>query len=123
MNRLDWLIIKAMPKETVTERLGRDNPYLQKQFEDLLDYMGEDYRAPEMGTPEWDKFIYAFICLYECTKSEIRVTEPQTEKEDEVKQKGEYEVNGIDCMEAYKRLFRGDINGTNQIKDQDANGD
>lgn len=44
------------------EILKEDNEYLGKFKEELLDWMsGNNYRAPLMHTPEWNKFIWALI--------------------------------------------------------------
>lgn len=65
MNRLDRLMIKAKPKPTLQHRLAEDNPYLSMSFEELTDYMsGENYRAPAMGTWEWEQFIWAMMQAY-----------------------------------------------------------
>ena len=65
MDRLDRLILKAMPKLTPVQLLAVDNPYLGKSREELLDMMCSvspgGYQAPEMRTPEWEKFMYALI--------------------------------------------------------------
>lgn len=62
MDRVDRLIAKAIPKPTLIERLQQNNPYIGKTSDELLDYMSADnYRAPNMRTPEWNQFIYAVV--------------------------------------------------------------
>lgn len=62
MDRIDRLIAKVVPKPSPIERLKEDNPYIDKSCDELLDYMSSDnYRAPPMRTPEWDKFIFALM--------------------------------------------------------------
>ena len=62
MDRIDRLILKAKPKPSLNDKLEKDNPYIGMNSNDLLDYMsGDNYRAPEMGTIEWTKFIYALM--------------------------------------------------------------
>ena len=65
MDRLDKLILKAKPKLTPVQRLAVDNPYLGKTFDELLDMMCSEtpggYQAPEMRTPEWQKYMYALV--------------------------------------------------------------
>jgi len=42
--------------------LDVNNPYIGKSFEELLDYLdGNDYRAPEKPSFEWDQFMWALI--------------------------------------------------------------
>lgn len=62
MDRIDRLLNKAKPKLTICEQLATDNPYIGKTDAELLDYLsGDNYRAPEMRTTAWNKFIYALI--------------------------------------------------------------
>lgn len=62
MDRIDRLLLKAIPRPTPVQRLQKDNPYIGKSRDELLDYLsGDNYRAPEMHTPEWDRFIYAVV--------------------------------------------------------------
>lgn len=62
MQRIDKLLIKVIPKPTPLQKLEQDNIYLGKSCNELLDYLsGDSYRAPDMRTTEWDKFIYAVI--------------------------------------------------------------
>ena len=68
MNRIDRLTDKARTKLAPRQCLARGNPYLWKSSVELLDMMSpdklEDYQAPEMRTPEWNKFIYALVSAY-----------------------------------------------------------
>ena len=61
MDRIDRLLIKAAPRIATYQRLMKDNPYLDKPCEDLLDMMCPEtpggYTAPDMGTAEWGMFI------------------------------------------------------------------
>lgn len=64
MRSIDSLIKKAKvqldPKGIAN--LNEDNEYLGKSKSVLLDYMsGDNYKAPSMNTPEWNKFIWALI--------------------------------------------------------------
>ena len=65
MDRLDRLIMKAKPALTPLQRLGLDNQYIGKSFDELLDMLtpagtnGET--APEMRTADWGKFMYALV--------------------------------------------------------------
>lgn len=62
MDRIDRLIAKAVPKPSKIDRLRVDNPLMGKSSDELLDYLsGDNYRAPDMKTPEWDKFMYALV--------------------------------------------------------------
>ncbi len=62
MDRIDRLLLKAAPKDTPWQRLQKDNPYLGKTSLELLEYLdGDNYRAPDMGTQEWGKFMYALV--------------------------------------------------------------
>lgn len=62
MDRLDRLLIKATPKTEPWMRLQQSNPYIGKTCDELLNYLsGDNYRAPEMNTLEWGKFMYALI--------------------------------------------------------------
>ena len=62
MDKIDRLIVKAMSKTRLFDGLEKDNVYLGQTDEELLDYLsGENYRAPEMRTLAWDKFMYALI--------------------------------------------------------------
>lgn len=125
MDRLDRLIIRATPKQTLTDRLSEDNSYLGKSMEELLDYMGTDYRAPHMHTPEWDKFIYALICseretppvdhseLYQHYQQKSKDNTEDPLKEDET----EY------YLSAYRQLYRRDTHVKDQTEDQNADRD
>lgn len=64
MRNIDSLIKKA--KEQLDPKgitsLNEDNEYLEKSKNELLDYMsGNNYKAPLMHTPEWNKFMWALI--------------------------------------------------------------
>lgn len=62
MDRLDRLLLKARPKPTLLDELEENNPYMGKSSDELLDYMdGNNYRAPDMKTPEWGKFMHALV--------------------------------------------------------------
>ncbi len=62
MDKIDRLIEKATSKTRLFDRLETDNPYLGKTDAELLDYLsGENYRAPDMRTTAWSKFIYALM--------------------------------------------------------------
>ncbi len=62
MDKIDRLIVKATSKTRLFDRLEKDNVYLGKTDEELLDCLrGENYRAPEMYTSAWDKFMYALM--------------------------------------------------------------
>ena len=62
MDRITKLLNKAKPKRTLSEWLEKDNPYLGKTDAALLEYLdGNNYRAPEMHTVAWEKFMYALI--------------------------------------------------------------
>lgn len=62
MDRIDRLLEKARPKPSLLDKLGMDNPYMGKTSDELLDYLsGDNYRAPEMRTSEWNKYIYAVV--------------------------------------------------------------
>lgn len=62
MDRIDRLLNKAKPKPTICEILAKDNPYLGKTEADLLNYLSRDnYRAPDMHTTAWSKFMYALM--------------------------------------------------------------
>lgn len=62
MDRIDKLLLRAVPKPTPLQRLQYDNPYMGRGCNELLDYLsGDNYQAPEMETPEWNKFIYAVV--------------------------------------------------------------
>ncbi|MEE0203510.1 MAG: hypothetical protein U0I51_23595 [Muricomes sp.] len=62
MDRIDRLIVRATPKPSILDRLSIYNLYLGKSCNELLDYLsGDNYRAPDMKTPEWDKFMYALV--------------------------------------------------------------
>mgnify|MGYP000853784566 CR=1 FL=1 len=64
MRNIDSLIKKA--KEQLDPKgissLNEDNEYLGKSKAALLDCMsGDNYKAPSMHTPEWNKFMWALI--------------------------------------------------------------
>lgn len=62
MDRIDRLLMRAKPRIQPWQRLKQDNPYSKLYHDELLEYLdGENYRAPEMGTTEWNKFIYALV--------------------------------------------------------------
>lgn len=65
MDRIDRLLMKATSGLTTWQRLMKDNPYLDKSCEDLLDMMCPEtpggYMAPDKGSPEWEKFICAIM--------------------------------------------------------------
>lgn len=65
MDRIDRLLIKALPKPTKIDKLKADNPYYGKSLDELLDCMSPrpffGIRAPENGTPEHDKFVFALM--------------------------------------------------------------
>lgn len=72
MDKLDRLLLKARPKQSVRDILSEDNPYMSKSFDELLDYMsGDNYHAPEMHTREWDKFIYAMVSVPKYGEGEV----------------------------------------------------
>lgn len=65
MDRIDRLLMKAVPRLTTYQRLMNNNPYLDKSRDDLLDMMCPEtpggYTAPDKGTPEWEMFICAIM--------------------------------------------------------------
>lgn len=62
MDKIDRLMRKIKPGPTICERLEKDNPYLGKTDAELLGYLsGDNYRAPDMHTTAWDKFIHALM--------------------------------------------------------------
>lgn len=63
MNRLDRLILRAKPKQTIIEKLREDNPFIGKSLEELMKYMEKDAgpEAPESGTSDHGKFILALM--------------------------------------------------------------
>lgn len=62
MDKIDRLIMRALPKVRIVELLKKDNPYIGKNCSELLELLdGENYQAPEMRTQEWEKFMYAII--------------------------------------------------------------
>ena len=65
MDRVDKLIMRAKPKLTPVQLLTIDNPYIGKSFEELLDMLCPEtpggYQAPQIRTPEWNKFMYAML--------------------------------------------------------------
>lgn len=62
MDKINRLIMRALPRLNITKRLEEDNPYLGKSCSELLELLaGENYQAPEMKTPEWDQFMYAIV--------------------------------------------------------------
>ena len=62
MDKIDRLIMKALPKYNIVKQLEEDNPYFGKSCSELLELLvGENYQAPEMKTKEWDKFMYAIV--------------------------------------------------------------
>lgn len=62
MDKIDRLLLRAKPKQTVLDTLSKDNPYIGKPFHALLDCLsGDNYRAPDMHTKEWDKYMFALM--------------------------------------------------------------
>lgn len=62
MEKIDRLMMKALPRLNITKRLEEDNPYLGKPCLELLELLdGGNYQAPEMKTQEWDQFMYAIV--------------------------------------------------------------
>lgn len=62
MDKIDRLIMKALPRLNITKRLEENNPYLGRPCLELLELLdGENYQAPEMKTQEWDQFMYAIV--------------------------------------------------------------
>ena len=62
MDKIDRLIMRALPKVKIVERLKEDNPYMGKTCAELLELLsGDNYQAPEMKTPEWEQFMYAIV--------------------------------------------------------------
>ena len=62
MDKIDRLLLKALPKLSITQRLEENNPYMGKPCMELLELLdGDNYQAPEMKTPEWDQFMYAIV--------------------------------------------------------------
>lgn len=62
MDKIDRLIMRALPRLNINKRLEEDNPYLGKPCMELLGLLdGDNYQAPEMKTQEWDKFMYAIV--------------------------------------------------------------
>jgi hypothetical protein len=62
MDKIDRLLMKALPRLNITKRLEEDNPYFGKPCSELLGLLDrENYQAPEMKTPEWDQFMYAIV--------------------------------------------------------------
>ena len=60
MDKIDRLMRKVKPKQSIQGKLQKDNPYLGKSGTELLDYLsGDNYRAPEKESKEWAKFMYA----------------------------------------------------------------
>ena len=56
------MLNKVKPKPTLHDRMKENNPYFGKTSSELLDYLsGDNYRAPEKGTPSWRKFMYALM--------------------------------------------------------------
>lgn len=54
--------MKAMSKADPWERIQQNNTYMGKTCDELLSYLsGDNYCAPEMRTPEWNKFIFALV--------------------------------------------------------------
>lgn len=63
MKQIERLIQRAaQKKETLSNNLDFDNPYMGMSSEALLDYLdGDNYKAPEMGTLEWSKYMLALM--------------------------------------------------------------
>lgn len=62
MDRVDRLMKRAKPKPTLDDKLRKDNSYLGISSWELLEYLsGDNYRAPQMRTWEWEQFMYAMI--------------------------------------------------------------
>lgn len=62
MDKIDRLLLKALPRLNINKRLEENNPYLGKPCMELLELLdGDNYQAPEMKTPEWDQFMYAIV--------------------------------------------------------------
>lgn len=53
---------KAKPKPTLQQKIEENNPYLSMSYEELTDYLsGDNYRAPNKWTWEWEQFIWAMM--------------------------------------------------------------
>lgn len=63
MDRIDRLIIKAKPKQTIIDKLRKNNPFIGKSFDELMKYMEIDtgLEVPESGTFEHGKFNFAVM--------------------------------------------------------------
>lgn len=65
MDRIDRLLKEVRSKLSYDDRLERDNPYMEKSFDELLDMMCPEtpggYCAPPRKTLEWNKFSYALM--------------------------------------------------------------
>ena len=64
MRSIDSLIkrVKEQLDPKGIASMNENNEYLGKSKEELLDYMsGNNYKAPSMHTPEWNKFMWALI--------------------------------------------------------------
>lgn len=63
MDRVDRLLNKAKPRDTIHSILERNNPYLQMTYEELKEYMryGSGKEHPKTGTIEHTKYMYALL--------------------------------------------------------------
>ena len=62
MDKVDRLIMKALPKYNIMKQLEDDNPYFGRTCVELLELLeGENYKAPEMKTHGWNQFMYAIV--------------------------------------------------------------
>lgn len=65
MDRIDRLLMRVTTGFTKYQALMKDNPYLEKSYEELLDMMNPEtadgYTAPDKGNREWEKFICAIM--------------------------------------------------------------
>lgn len=62
MDKIDRLIMKALPRYNIMKKMEDDNPYFGRSCAELLELLsGENYQAPEMKIQEWDKFMYAIV--------------------------------------------------------------
>lgn len=64
MYKIDRLLVKATSKSTLFDKLKKDNPYLGKSLNELLDYMGSSDSIQKNGSCKKDKFNYALIDAY-----------------------------------------------------------
>lgn len=64
MDKLNKLIDQAKKQldPQGVRGLQINNPYIGQSFENLLDYLsGENYRAPDKPSHEWDQYMWALM--------------------------------------------------------------